>query len=190
MKRILSKVFVLIVVLAMMTSPVFAGSALELVDVAYTDSGPTFYFRVVGDFSKSELNSGFVQVEGGDDYPLYCAQQDADTVVCHTTKQVAGASVVVGFGGARFWTQVPTGHCYDVWDWSYPEVDNGWENFTTHCQGSEAQYLDEVFLYNPTWDGSFYYYYYPFDAPAAFCAGDVTSPAGGYYFTSCPTEVP
>jgi hypothetical protein len=120
MKKLLFTSLVLSALLAVTAGTAFAGSALELVHVANNGGGPTFTFRVVGDFSDDELAGGFVQVEGGDDFPLYCSHTASDTVVCHTSKKVGGHNVVVGFGGARFWTDVPEQHikqaCYPVYD--------------------------------------------------------------------------
>lgn len=118
MKKIQFSLIILLALLVMTTGTAFAGSALSLIEVRNDKSGATFIFRVTGEFSRSELNSGFVQVSGGDNYPLSCAQQDATTVVCHTTKK-AGGNVVVSFGGSSFWTDVPVAPqqiCYAVYD--------------------------------------------------------------------------
>ena len=87
MKRIFVSALILAALLAVTTGTAFAGSALELVQVRNDEGGVRFIFRVTGEFSQDELNSGFVQVEGGDDFPLYCAQKDATTVVCQTSKR-------------------------------------------------------------------------------------------------------
>ena len=191
MKRVFSTVLVLLTLLALTTGTVFAGSALELVEVRNDDGGPTFIFRVTGEFSASELEGGFVSVEGGEDYPLYCEQIDADTVVCHTSKKVSAHDVVVGFGGARFWVFVPdvrTGrtYCYSAWDW-WPFTSYEWTDFGPICQDAPAE------------AGDFSYYSFPeqgiFNAWVVFFTDDVSDECGpdsvpwngpAYYYPSCP----
>jgi len=145
MKKLFFTALMLTALLAVTVGTVFAGSALELYQVQNNSSGPTFTFRVVGEFSQSELESGFVQVDGGDAYPLYCAQTAPDEVVCHTSKKVAGKNVVVGFGGARFWDYVPEfvprgagacgGYSYPVYDanTTAPTIPTGWTQWAEIC---------------------------------------------------------
>lgn len=160
MKKLIFGSFIAFVLLVLSTSTVLAGSALELVEVRSDDGVPTFVFRVTGEFSPSELESGFVQVEGGEVYPLYCAQVDATTVVCHTSKVASGHAVIVGFGGAKFWDFVPesaprapvgSAYCYNVYDW---DADEGgatqWFDWGDYCQDTPAQVGDGILWDNPS----------------------------------------
>lgn len=187
MKRAFSSVLVLLVLLALTTTTVFAGSALQLVKVQNNGAGPTFTFQVTGEFSEAELNGGFVQVEGGDAYPLYCVQQDATTVVCHTSKKVGGQNVVVGFGGSRFWTEMPEQYnrtyCYSAWDyWDFTGYQ--WTDFGPICQDEPAHEGQEAFYDYPQEDiyGAWVVF---FEDVTGACGGTV--PAGpAYYYPFCP----
>lgn len=165
MKKLFFSSFIVLALLAITTGTVFAGAALELVQVRSDGGLPTFVFRVTGEFSQSELESGFVQVEGGDDYPLYCAQTDATTVVCHTSKAVSGHDVVIGFGGAKFWEFVPEfasravpQYCYNVFDYD-TDTETYWVDYGDYCQDHPASIGEEIYWYNPGWDGYYYYSY-------------------------------
>ena len=171
MKRFFFSVLVSLTLLALTTGTVFAGSAVELVSVSNDGGGPTFVFRVSGEFSKGELH-GFAQVEGGDSFPLSCVKTDETTVVCHASKKVGGQNVVVGFGGARFWHRVPEPHnggggtsqyCHPVYDWDY-DTKSFWALQGTNCQDSEAQFGDFIYnFYAPDWDEYYDYEYRPGD---------------------------
>ena len=88
MKKLFASSFVLLALLAGPTGTALAGSAWELIRVHHDEGGPKFTFHVSGEFSKDELNSGYVTVQGGETYPLYCAQVDAETVICQDRKSV------------------------------------------------------------------------------------------------------
>jgi hypothetical protein len=108
MKRFFFSSLVMVALLALTTSTVFAGTALSLLKVRNDDGVPTFVFRVNGTFTNGELhNQGYVLVSGEGQYALHCAVQDETTVVCHTSKKAAGHRVMVHFGGSDFWTVVP-----------------------------------------------------------------------------------
>ena len=110
MKRFFFSTLVLLSMLTLTTGAAYAGTALSLIEVRNDDGTPTFVFRVNGSFTNGELhNQGYVLVSGGDEYDLHCAVQDETTVVCHTSKKVAGHRVMVHFGGSDFWTIVPEG---------------------------------------------------------------------------------
>jgi hypothetical protein len=167
MKRLLFTTLVLTALLSMTVGTAFAGSALELVSVQNNGGGPTFTFRVNGEFSPDELSGSFVQVEGGDNFPLYCAQTAPDEVVCHASKKIGGKNVVVGFGGARFWTDVPEQRihqaCYPVYDanttWpTFPTVAPGFVYWTEVC--TEEQPVETVWPVGPI--------YYLGDAPSGW----------------------
>jgi hypothetical protein len=188
MKRIFSTILIVLALLALSTGTVFAGSAMELLEVRNDGAGPTFIFRVIGEFSRSELESGFVHVNGGDDLPLYCAQTDATTVVCHTPKKAGGKDVVVGFGNARFWVFVPEtrrNYCYSVWDW-WDFTNYQWTNFGPICQEEPANAYDAS-TYDIPEQGIY-------DAPVIFydynVSGNCTPPVPydgpAYYHPSCP----
>lgn len=106
MKKVVLSGLFLIALLALTTGVVFAGSALELVEVRNDDGQPKFVFRVSGAFSQKDLSNGLVIV-GNKAFPLYCAQTNPNTLVCHTSKAAVGQKVVVSIGGARFWGYVP-----------------------------------------------------------------------------------
>lgn len=123
---------------------------MELVSVSNNGGGPTFVFRVNSEFPASELHGGFVQVEGGDSFPLSCVKTDETTVVCHASKQVGGQNVVVGFGGARFWQHVSGPHsgggrtsqyCYPVYD-LINNAPGVWHDYESHCTDEEAAWGD------------------------------------------------
>jgi hypothetical protein len=152
-----------------------AGTAIALLEVRNdSDGGIMFVFQVDGQFSKSELK-GVVHVQGGDDYPVYCAQVSETQVNCSTSRKTAGQNVSITFGGAIFWDRVPESrpqYCYDVWDEvffqpqfiSQGEVLGGhflYEVQTTHCQGTPANYGDIVNIYNPVWEEAFDYEFLP-----------------------------
>lgn len=183
MKKVLVSGLLLISLLAMTTGVAFAGSALELVAVKNDGGGPTFVFRVTGEFSESELNGGFVSVEGGEDYPLYCEQIDADTVVCHTSKKTGGHDVVVGFGGARFWVFVPDQNlpiCTPVYDWSWPTPSTYWQYIGDYCAKQAPQDGDVIYqFFNPIWGGGTYwdYYYAPDGVTSSW-----SNPGPGFYY--------
>jgi hypothetical protein len=149
MKRLFFASIVLTALLSMTVGTAFAGSALELVSVQNNGGGPTFTFRVNGEFSPDELSGGFVQVEGGEVFQLYCAQTAPDTVVCHTSKKVGGHDVVIGFGGARFWEYVPetfihASVCYPAYVLSSPYPDfptepPGFQYWRDECTEEEPQ---------------------------------------------------
>src|SRR5688572_26854130 len=155
MKKVLTTTFLVLTLLTMSVGTVFAGSALELIEVRNDSAGPTFVFRVTGEFTKDELNTGFVHVNGGEDYTLYCGEPEGGRVVCHTTKKVGGNNVVIGFGNARFWTYVPLANiCYSIWDWLIPPDAPAWTDFGPHCQdhadtGDIIQYYNQ---YNDTYE--------------------------------------
>jgi hypothetical protein len=180
MKRTIFTALVLFTLLALTTGTAFAGSALQLVDVSNGSGGPTFTFRVTGEFSQSELNGGFVSVEGGNDYPLYCAQQDEDTVVCHTSKKVAGKNIVVGFGGARFWVTVPDqtimNYCFAIYDWTL--ASNEWMKQGEYCTDFIPNDGHEIRYFNPYWDWEYDYNFFG----AGFDNGFWSNPGTGYYY--------
>lgn len=187
MKKILKITFVLFTLLAISVSTVFAGQAIELVEVRNGSAGPTFIFRVYGEFTRDELNDGFVHVNGGDDYTLHCGQVHGDTVTCHTTKKAGGHNVVIGFGNARFWTYVPLAtYCYSIWDWrDVPSAE--WTNFGTNC-GDKAQVGDVIEYYNQYSAAyqsvTFFDIYTPLFGTCAVVGQPPSGPA--YYFPLCP----
>lgn len=189
MRKIISSVVTLIALLALTTNTVFAGQALELIEVRNRDSGPTFVFSVIGEFSKEELNTGFVVVQGGDDYTLHCGQKHEDRITCHTTKKVGGHNVVIGFGNARFWTYVPEANiCYSIWDWLIPPGAPAWTNFGSHCQDAEANPGDTIKYYNNysnTYESVVFFEIY---TPLTGTCAVVGQPPSGhaYYFPVCP----
>lgn len=189
MKKFVLSVFLLLALLASTTGTVFAGSALELIEVRNDDGGPTFVFRVTGEFSREELESGFVQVDGGEAFPLYCAQVDAETVVCHTSKKVSGQNVVVGFGGIRAWDKVPDyskpQYCYNIYNWNVDNFDDptGWASYGVNCQDEPANEYDYLYFEpeNP-WFSTDYWFF-----PGTGGACGWADPGEGYYYPFCPS---
>ena len=158
MKKLFVTVLMLIALLTVTVGTAFAGSALELYKVQHNSGGITFTFKVNGEFSADELASGFVQVSGGDAFPLYCSQTAPDEVVCHTSKKVAGHDVVVGFGGARFWTDVPAewvapgtcaegyGYWYPVYDFDQSPGQTDFVYWGDYCTDAEPAAFDVILL--------------------------------------------
>lgn len=189
MKKLFTTTLVLLALLAMNTGTAFAGSALELYKVQNNGGGPTFTFRVVGEFSKDELSSGFVQVDGGDAFPLYCSQTAPDTVVCHASKKVGGHDVVVGFGGARFWQYVPEfvprsgcKYSYSAWDWWHTSPT--WVDYGPICQDAPAEFFDLAYY---EYGGSYWdVYFYDWDVSDNCGPDSVPYDGPAYYFPVCP----
>ncbi len=158
MRQFLAIVLLVSVLMGVFTETAFASSVLDM-SVSNGGGGPTFIFTVSGDFSKI---NGTVQVEGGDSFPLYCRQTDETTVICHATKKITGQNVVVNFGGAKFWVNVPlpsiesnnnsgnSQYCYNVYGWN-KDIFSGptdWVLAGTHCQNAPANYGDSIeFVY-------------------------------------------
>lgn len=178
MKRLLFAITLLIPMLASLTGVAYAAQAMELIEVSNGNSGPTFVFRVIGQFSRSELDSGFVSVNNGEDYPLYCSQVSADRVVCHTSKKVGGQDMVVGFGNARFWVSVPEQViCNPVYDFSYPEPSSYWQFQGNYCTGDVESDNDSILFYSPYWQDYYTYYYFPIGVDGVW-----ENPGTGYYY--------
>lgn len=197
MKRFIATIMILVALLALTPGVAFAGSALELVEVRNDDGGPTFVFHVTGEFSRSDLENGFVRVEGGDTYPLYCQQVDETTVLCHTTLKVSGMNVVIGFGGSVFWHKVPdhrssseSVYCYNVYDEPIEGQPDAWIFQGQNCQESQASQGDSIYFYSPYWDSSYTYYFE--ESGLEWYFGDPsTNPGTGYYYEepcSCSGE--
>ena len=198
MKKSLFTLLLLLTLLATTAGSAFAGSVVELVGVNNNRSGPSFTFRVSGEFSQSELESGFVKVEGGDSYQLHCAQQDETTVVCHVSKKAGGQNVVVSFGGSKFWTVVPEEkvrqYCYNVYEpLTKEEYDAGywqWMNRGVHCQDEPAVNGNDYYGSSPAFPFDNWYIFsedgiddFPC-GPSGSCGGydhNWSNPGEGYY---------
>src|SRR5262245_11669622 len=76
-KSMKNYILIILVVIAMLGMQVgtaaAASSSITLISVEHGYQGPVFTFRVSGEFSKAELK-GFLHVENGADYDLYCKQ--------------------------------------------------------------------------------------------------------------------
>jgi hypothetical protein len=190
MKKALTTTFLVLTLLTISVTPVFAGSALELIEVRNDSGAPVFVFLVAGEFTKQELNTGFIHVSGGDDYILHCGQKSETTVTCYTTKKAAGHNVMIIFGNARFWTYAPLpANCYSIWDWLIPPDAPAWMDFGLHCQGQEANPGDEINYYNQ-YSGTyetvmFFDIYTPLSGTCAIL-GYPPSNGPAYYFPDCP----
>lgn len=183
--------FLIFLALLLPTHYVYAAPQQEivisLIEVRNDNRGSViFIFQVNGKISKSNLNNGYVQVQGGDDYGLHCNQTDEDTVQCTTSKKTGGENVVVGFAGSRFWVYVPeikpTNDCYSVYDWD-SNTPSGWAFYGVHCQPFAPEDGDEInwnnpFLYPP------YIYWYSSAPQPSWCSWSGLGP--GYYYYYCP----
>lgn len=124
MKKIIWTILLVILFVTVNTGAAWAGSAIELISVTNNGGGPSFTFRVSGEFSPSQLK-GSGHINGGDDFEMDCVQKDETTVVCHAPAKAGGQGTSVTFGGSTFWTNVPeqriasgggsTQYCYGVW---------------------------------------------------------------------------
>jgi hypothetical protein len=182
MKRIIFAGFILLFLLILVTGNAFAAQqppakALMLLEIrTNANGGILFVFRVEGWFTKAELNSGVVKVQGGYIYNLYCNQVDEETVICSSAnKQVSGQEVVITFGGARFWARVPVAQkliCYAVYDWEYtdedwggdfenPDAPTAWQYQGRHCQVETATAGEDIDFYSPYWQDFYLYYFFP-----------------------------
>lgn len=197
-------VFVVLALLTMLTgiaaAPVVPGhSSTALIQVRNDPGGSvTFVFRVEGQLPKSQLK-GAVHVNGEDaNFPLYCVQKDDTTVQCTTSRNTGGKNVVITFGGASFWTNVPESrpqpqslcqYSYDVYDWngnSLPD-STAWEGFFSFCQDVPAEEGDTIFTDGWPGGGSYNYQYYTNGIDKAYC--DWANPGHGYYYVdsyTCP----
>lgn len=191
-------IVVMVVVLSMLmmfvgtvsAAPLASGTA-TLVSVEYVPGkGPVFTFEVSGKFSNAELK-GFLHVDGGADFDLYCAQVDSTTVTCTVSKKTAGKRVSLSWGGSTYWTSVPNApeSCYHVYDWNTPGPYTSWVYYGSVCQEKPAQYGDFISWYNPGWGDTFDYEYLPQSPDGSSCT---TAPISGdaYYYPDCSTSAP
>lgn len=190
MKKLQLFVFVLLLI---PNYTVFASSTIvSLIEVRNDNGGGIiFVFQVNGKISKSNLNNGFVHVEGGDNYGLHCNQIDDTRVQCSTSKKASGKNVVIGFAGSKFWTYVPEAkpvevfyQCYSVYDWDDNFFPTTWVHYGEHCQDFPPQDKDAINWINPS---LFPPYVYLFSS--AFQPDWCPSLGGfgpGYYYFYCP----
>jgi hypothetical protein len=192
MKKYLFTMLAVLLMLGRQAGTAAAASAsITLISVENGYQGPVFTFRVSGEFSKAELK-GFLHVENGVDYNLYCKQIDDITVKCTTSDKVSGVNVVVTWGGSTFWTSVPKAppvYCYEVYDWNLTEPFVQWVNYGTYCQNSPANYGDMIIWYNPGWEDTFPYLFLS-ESPAAEWCSFSPHPGDAYYFPLCPPSIP
>lgn len=117
--------------------------------------GIIFVFQVNTKISKTDLNNGFVQVQGGDSYGLHCNQVEETLVQCSASKKTAGTNVVVLFAGTKFWVYVPlqefepVTQCYSVYDWDDSFFPTGWVKYGEYCQDFPPNEGDLITWYNP-----------------------------------------
>lgn len=196
------QLIVIIIVLAMLAAftgtaaaaPLASGSATLVSVVFVPGKGPVFTFEVSGEFSKSDLE-GFVQVDGGGQFGLYCTQVDAHTVTCTTSKKAAGQNVTLSWGGAIFWASVPVAkdpappYCYSIWDW-WEFTNNEWTDFGPYCQDTPAQAGDDITytVVNPndpnqTYEGWAIFFE---DDVSSECEETVPYYGPAYYYPFCP----
>ena len=158
-----------------------------LVSAEYGNKGPIFTFTVTGKFSKAELK-GSVHIQGGGGYGLFCTQVDETTVVCTTSKDVAGVNVSLSWGGFKFWVYVPNGrpYCYRIWDW-WDFTNDQWTDFGPYCQDTPAAEGDMISYTVPDPNGSYesWAVFYREDV-SDYCPSPVPYDGPAYYFPSCP----
>lgn len=162
-------------------------NVVSLIEVRNDSRGSViFIFQVSGKISKSNLNNGYVQVQGGDDYNLHCNQIDERTVQCTTSKKVGGKNVVIGFASTKFWTYVPEpkpiAECYNIYDWDDSFNPTQWVLYGTYCQEYPAQDGDEIIWVNPYLLPP-YVYKYSSTAQPSWCTWAGMGP--GYYYPFC-----
>ncbi|MBL8088931.1 MAG: hypothetical protein KF758_17255 [Anaerolineales bacterium] len=149
--------------------------------------GIIFVFQVNDKISKSDLNNGFVQVEGGDSYGLHCNQVDDNRVQCITSKKASGKNVVVGFAGAKFWVYVPMQktitQCYSVYDWDDSFFPSGWVKYGEYCQDFPPSDGDEIIWENPSLLPPYLYRYSSASQPSWCPSWSGLGP--GYYYNYC-----
>ncbi len=165
MRKILSTSFVLLALLALLTSTVSAAphaeGSISLVEVRNdAEGGVIFVFNVSGDFAKAKLN-GIVHVQGEDaSYGLNCSAVSENTIHCTTSRKTASRNVVVYLQGFIFWAFVPaskglpagsaapTQYCYGLYDivLGFPSESYNWQQVGTECQDAAASEGDELEL--------------------------------------------
>lgn len=195
MKKKLQLKFMVVLSLLAMTATVAAApmraAVITLIGAANDGGGVSFTFRVSEPLSKSQLKGGWVQVQGGDSFPLSCVQVDDETVRCTSSKKAGGQNVVVGFGGSTFWTYVPEAHaqgggggnssgCYNYYDlvWG-EEEDFWWEQGGETCEEPDG-YGDTV-LIDETW----YRFEPSSDTEALYCPPAENTINEDAYYTDC-----
>lgn len=184
--------FLIFLSLLLPTHLVYATSqkdgVISLIEVRNDSRGSViFIFQVSGKISKSNLNNGYVQVQGGDDYGLHCNQIDEDTVQCTTSKKASGKDVVVGFAGSKFWAYVPEQierltSCYNVYDWDDSFNPTQWVLYGIHCQDYPAEDGNEITWVNPYLLPPYVYMYSSTSQPS-WCSWSGVGP--GYYYPYC-----
>lgn len=183
--------FLMFLFLLIPTHLVYATSqkdvVISLIEVRNDSSGSViFIFQVSGKISKSNLNNGYVQVQGGNDYGLHCNQTDENTVQCTTSKKTGGENVVVGFAGSKFWAYIPESKpvtdCYNIYDWDDSFNPTQWVLYGTYCQDYPAQDGDEITWINPYLLPP-YIYTYSSSAQPSWCTWAGMGP--GYYYPFC-----
>ncbi len=180
MKKLLFASLTVFSMLAMTTGAAFAaapasGSAISVIEVRRD----AIIFSVSGDFSQSELHSGSIQIQGGDQFTLHCGQPSDGIVNCSIPLQALGKNVVINFGGSTFFELVPAALCYNVYDYTYGNT-SVWQTIGENCQNSPAQVGDTIEFYNGFgWNE---YYDYDFMDPSTLPCVDF---GAGYYYNSC-----
>ncbi|MBL8050776.1 MAG: hypothetical protein JNM46_06095 [Anaerolineales bacterium] len=183
--RILMFIFLIIPTYTVFAKP--ENMAVTLVEVRNDSRGGIiFVFQVNEKIPKSDLNNGFVQVQGGDSYGLHCNQIDESRVQCSTSKKTSGKNVVIGFAGATFWAYVPeikpTNDCYKIYDWD-SNTPSGWALYGVHCQPFAPEDGDEINWNNPYLYPPYIYWYSSAPQPS-WCSWGGLGP--GYYYYYCP----
>lgn len=149
MKKTLSVLLVLVLLLSLTVQTVLAQGTLELLEARNdAQGGVIFVFRFSGDFNKNDFKGG--QVFFGDmKFPMNCNIADpAEGILqCTTSRAVAGQNVQINLAGQVFWAFVPARSgspgggagaqsCYTIYVsiWSeVPEEDPAWSPIGTHC---------------------------------------------------------
>lgn len=179
------------------------GKAIELLEVRNdADGGVIFVFHVEGKFTRSELE-GWVDVQGGDSYKIYCNQVSADTVQCSTSRKTGDHNVMLTFGGATFWDKVPekissgssgcSGLTYHAYDWNdyFLSDSTYWNSFFDFCSDTVPNDGDILSSneWSKLWNETTYYdyKYYSNGVDNAYCGWANAGP--GFYYDdnyACP----
>lgn len=164
MKKTLSVLLVLVLLLSLTVQTVLAQGTLELLEARNdAQGGVIFVFRFSGDFNKNDFKGG--QVFFGDmKFPMNCNIADpAEGILqCTTSRTVAGQYVQINLGGQVFWSFVPlrsggggggSQSCYPIYVslWSEnPEEDPEWFPINTHCPEGTPSDMD-ILEYDGWW---------------------------------------
>lgn len=201
MKKITFTSLVLIILLALTVTPVFAASGNLTLRETRNDrgGGVIFVFEYTGDFTDADFKGGSVLMNG-QYYPLDCnIAEGVGEVWCTASRALAGQQVQVFLAGFTFWDKVPerggfadgqnSQDCYEVWYWEWGEGVAWFQDAQSYCQDAPAAYGDVISLTSPPYVWTDDYYFWDDnqpDNPGNGCEGVFDgSVAGDAYYEQC-----